>query len=110
MLADAVRGLKDPRLGETIYSFTEVDVAPDFSHARVNVSVMAVSGPEGDAQKRTIVEILNRSAGYLQRELNREVRLRRIPHLTFFLDKSIEEGDRMTQLLRDVAHSEGRDL
>lgn len=106
VLADlAMRRLKDPRLEEVLFSFTEVDVAPDLSSARVGVSVMG-----DDAQKRDVLEVLTRSATFLQRELNREVRLRRIPHLAFHLDESMEQGDRMTRLLRDVARSEGRDL
>lgn len=106
MLADVVtRRLKDPRLEGALFSFTEVDVAPDLSQARVGVSVM------GEAeQQREVLDILTRSAPFLQRELNREVRLRRIPHLVFHLDESIAEGDRMTRLLRDVARSEGREL
>lgn len=36
--------------------------------------------------------------------------MRRVPHFTFVLDESMEEADRMTRLLRDVAQSEGREL
>lgn len=106
MLADAVRlRVKDPRLADALFTFTHVDVSPDFAHARVDVSVMG-----DDAQKREVVEALTHSASFLQREVNRQVKLRRIPALHFELDESIEEGDRMTQMLRDVARSEGRDL
>ncbi len=80
-------------------------MAPDLSHARVGVSVM------GEAEeKQSVLEALKRSAPFLQREMNREVHLRRIPSLVFYVDESMEQGDRMTQMLRDVARSEGRDL
>jgi len=101
----ATRRLKDPRLTATIFSFTEVAVAPDLSYARIGVSVMGE-----DEQKREVIQILTRSSSFLQRELNKEIRMRRIPTLAFYLDESIEQGDKMTQLLRDVARSEGRDL
>ena len=80
-------------------------MAPDLSHARVGVSVMG-----DDEEKASVLEGLQRSAPFLQREMNREVHLRRVPSLTFYLDESMEQGDRMTQMLRDVARSEGRDL
>jgi ribosome-binding factor A len=106
VLADAVRlRVKDPRLTDALFTFTRVDVAPDLSHARVDVSVM------GDAeQKQSVLDALQRSASFLQREVNREVHLRRVPALRFELDESIERGDEMTQRLRDLARSEGRDL
>lgn len=106
VLADVVRlRVKDPRLTGALFTFTEVDVAPDLSHARVGVSVM------GDADvKREVIQGLTSSAPFLQREMNRQVHLRRVPALQFHLDESIEEGDRLTRMLRDVAQSEGRDL
>lgn len=106
VLADAVRlRVKDPRLTEAFFSFTQVDVAPDFSRARVDVSVM------GDAEtKKAVIDALQHSAAFLQREVNREVHLRRVPALRFELDESIEYGDEMTQRLRDLAQSEGRDF
>lgn len=97
--------MKDPRISEALLTFTEVDVAPDLSHARVGVSVMG-----DEAEKQSVLQALQHSAPFLQREMNREVHLRRIPTLVFHLDESIEQGDRMTQMLRDVARSEGRDL
>jgi len=106
VLADAVRlRVKDPRLTDAFFSFTQVDVAPDFSHARVDVSIM------GDEEtKKAVMEALQRSASFLQREVNREVHLRRVPALRFELDESIEQGDEMTQRLRNLARSEGRDF
>ena len=88
-----------------LLTFTQVDVSPDFSHARVDVSVMG-----DDDQKREVMAALSSSASFLQREVNRQVKLRRVPAFHFELDESMEEGDRMTQMLREVARSEGREL
>ena len=106
VLADAVHlRVKDPRLTTALFTFTQVDVAPDFSHARVDVSVM------GDTEtKKDVIDALQRSATFLQREVNREVHLRRVPALRFELDESIEQGDEMTQRLRNLAQSEGREF
>lgn len=97
--------VKDRGLDGAFFSFTEVDVSPDLSHARVKVSVMG-----DDTQKTEVIAALTRSAPFLHRELNHELRMRRVPQLTFVLDESMEEADRMTRLLRDVAQSEGREL
>ncbi len=97
--------VKDHGLADTLFSFMSVDVSPDLAHARVKVSVMG-----DDTQKAEVIAALTRSASFLHRELGKELRMRRVPHLVFELDESIEEADRMTRLLRDVAHAEGREL
>ena len=106
VLADLVRlRVKDPRVADILLTFTHVDVSQDLSHAKVSVSVM------GDAQvKADAIEGLRSCATFLQRELNREIKMRRVPALVFHLDESMEQGDAMTQRMRDVARSEGRDL
>ena len=106
MLAELVqRRVKDPDLEGALFSFVFVEVSPDLSHARVHVSVL---GDEAD--KERVMAGLTRAESYLHRELGHELHLRRVPRPHFVLDESIEEADRMTNLLRDVARSEGREL
>jgi len=106
VLADLVRlRSKDPRLTNAFLTFTEVIVASDLSNAKVGVSVM------GDAEEKAeVMAALKSAAPFLQREMNRELHIRRIPTLLFHLDESMEQGDEMTQRLRGIARSEGRDL
>lgn len=106
VLAELVtRRAKDPGLHEAIFSFVAVDVSPDLWHARVHVSVL------GDAeQKAKVLEALHRSTPFLHRELTRELHIKRVPQLDFELDESIEEADRITTLMRDIARAEGRDF
>ncbi|MDA0270088.1 MAG: 30S ribosome-binding factor RbfA [Chloroflexi bacterium] len=105
-IADLVRlRVKDHGLTDALFTFTLVDVSPDLAHARVHVSVM------GDAeQKEAVIAGLTRSTPFLHRELTRELRMRRVPHLTFLLDESMEQADLMTRRLREVAESEGREF
>ena len=106
MLAELVhRRVKDPDVLEALFSFVSCEVSPDLSHARVHVSVL------GDAtDKERVLAGLTRAEAFLHRELGHELHLRRVPRPHFILDESIEEADRMTTLLRDVARSEGRDF
>ncbi len=106
MLAELVhRRVKDPDIADAMFSFVFVDISPDLSHARVHVSVLG-----DDATKGRVLAGLTRAESFLHRELGHELHLRRVPRPHFILDESIEEADRMTQLLRDVARAEGRDF
>lgn len=106
VLADLItRRAKDPGLEGALFSFLSIDVSPDLAQAKVRVSVMG-----DDDQKRDVIEALERSAPFLHREATKQLHIRRVPRLIFILDESIEEGDRMTQRLREVARSEGREL
>ena len=106
MLAELVRRrVKDPDVADAMFSFVFVDISPDLSHARVHVSVL------GDAtDKERVLAGLTRAESFLHRELGHELHLRRVPRPHFILDETIEEADRMTNLLRNVAHQEGREF
>ncbi len=106
VLSDLVRlRSKDPDLQDAIFSFAGVEVSPDLSHANVRVSVLG-----DDATKGAVFAALVRAEPFLHREMARELHMRRVPRMSFILDESIEEADRMTTLMRDVAHSEGREF
>ena len=87
------RQIKDPRVAGVI-SVTEVIAAGDLRSARVYLSVM---GREADRQ--TALEGIRSAASFLRRELRGRVNLRHTPHLTFALDDSIAEGDRVLRLM-----------
>jgi ribosome-binding factor A len=81
-----MREMRDPRL-EGLISITRVDVTPDLYNARIYVSVMSETADQADA-----IKALTAAAGYLHKELVHRLEMRRVPFLTFQLDKSIEEG------------------
>jgi len=81
-----LREVRDPRLGGVI-SITRVEVSPDLLNARVYVSIMNETTDRTEA-----LRALNAGAGFFHRELKQRLELRRVPFLTFRLDKSIEEG------------------
>jgi ribosome-binding factor A len=96
------RGLKDPRIKGFI-TVTGAKVSPDLREATVYVSIHA----EEKVREETL-EGLRAAAGFLQREVARSLKLRYTPHLRFAYDGSVEEGDKIERLLREVKEKEGR--
>jgi ribosome-binding factor A len=95
VLAEAVGGLKDPRIG--FVTVTGVDTSTDLRHATVYVSVL------GSKRKRErSLEGLEAAHGVLQRQIASEVRLKRTPQLTFQYDPSVERGVRMSKLIDEL--------
>lgn len=94
------KGIKDPRVAGVI-SVTEVIASSDLRSARVYVSVM------GDpANRQQALEGIRSAASFLRRELRERVNLRHTPHMTFELDDSIEEGDRVLRLMAGLTPEE----
>ena len=89
LIRDAV---KDPRLGPV--TVTEVQVARDFSHAKVFVSFLGVT--QGIEEK---ISILQSAARMIQGQLGRRLRLRMIPQLQFQYDEVLDHGQRMDALI-----------
>jgi ribosome-binding factor A len=95
------RGLKDPRISGFI-TVTGAKMSPDLKEV---VAYVSVHGEE--PVRRRTMEGLAAAAGYLQREVARHIKLRHTPHLRFVYDESIEEGDKIERLLREVKDKEG---
>lgn len=104
-----LREVKHPALTDAMLSITRVEVAPDFATARIHVSLLRDPASE-PADEGELLAALTRSEPFMHRMLVKRLHLRRIPRLQFFLDHSIAEGDRLTSLMRNVAHGEGRDI
>ena len=97
-LADLLaRETRDPRLHGALISITGVDTAPDLSTARVFVSVL---GTQEEAEET--FKHIERAASFFRRELAARLNLRHTPELNFRLDRSIAEGARIDELLRDL--------
>jgi ribosome-binding factor A len=94
------REIKDPRVAGVI-SVTEVIASNDLRSARVYVSVM---GREAD--RKSALDGIQSAASFLRRELRERVNLRHTPHMTFHLDDSIQEGDRVLRLMEGLTPEE----
>jgi ribosome-binding factor A len=95
--------IADPELEGRYITVTEVKCSPDLRHATV------FARPFGtDDNGPAIIKALNRHQRYLRGELARRVDLKYMPDLTFRLDESFDEAERIDALLRSPTVS--RDL
>ena len=106
------KGLKDPRLSAMI-SITAVEVTSDGSYATVYVSVLGMnSDPEkAAAQQQDTLDALNSAKGFIRKEIGRQIKLRHVPDLIFKIDKSLEYGRHIDELIStlDIRHDEDED-
>jgi ribosome-binding factor A len=89
------RDLKDPRVG--FATITRVETSRDLGHARVWVSVYGT-----DAEQAASIEALSSATPWLRRQLGERLRLRHVPQLSIRADDSIQSGDRVLRILRDI--------
>ena len=92
------REIRDPRIG--FVTLTGARVTPDLSQARLFVSFL---GPE--SARVASLRALNRAAGYLQREVFRQLRLRKAMSLVFVADEAVAAGNRVEALLDEIHRS-----
>ena len=87
-----VKDLMDPRVG--FVTVTEVRVTDDLRSARVYVSVYGT-----DEERQASLDGLSDAAGYLKSQLGRRIHLRYTPNLTFALDTTLDEAERLDALI-----------
>jgi ribosome-binding factor A len=102
VLSEAIPTLKDPRIG--FVTVTAVETSRDLDHAKVWISVFGT-----DRQRAGTLAALESATGFLQARVNRELKLRRTPHLEFVYDRAVEHGVRMTHLIDELAPADGDD-
>jgi ribosome-binding factor A len=103
LLRDDVR---DARLRDV--TLTHVDLTRDLSVAKVYYTVRDLDDDEA-------AKAFASAAGFLRRELARQIRLRVMPELRFIRDESIERGESLSALIdavraRDIASGADDDL
>ena len=96
VISETIPTLKDPRIG--FVTVTSVETSRDLDHAKVWLSVFG-----SERQRERTLEALEGAAGVIQGRINRELKLRRTPHLEFVHDRAVEGGVRMTQLIDELA-------
>ncbi len=84
---------RDPVLRGANITVSEVRVSPDLRHATVYVM------PLGGAHAAEIMAALTRSAGFFRGLASHELTLRHAPTLSFELDRSFDQADRIAELL-----------
>ena len=100
-LSAQIRRLKDPRVSQTgMVSITRVDTTGDLRYCRVYVSVLDKS------QEKDVLKGLKSAAGFLRRELGRNLQLRYSPEIVWEQDDSIQYGAKMLKLISSLDKGE----
>ena len=94
--------LNDPRIGGT-WSIVRCEVTRDLRYAKVRVSILE------EDKRKGMMAALNRAAGFIRRELGREVELRYVPEVLFELDTNMEYAAKINQLLKETQKNEPDD-
>ena len=95
-----VKGIKDPRIG--FVTVTGVKVSDDLHVATVYYTVIG-----SDAEKKATLQGLTSAIGFIRKEMGKRLRMKYVPDLMFKYDESIDYGNRIDQLLKEVGSGEG---
>lgn len=90
------REIQDARLSSV--TVTGVDLSPDFKQATVFFSLLEPSV----TAIRDAETAFKKAAGFFRVSLSKQAEFRHTPQLTFKYDTSVEEGARISDLLRDI--------
>lgn len=100
-IADVLRQIKDPRVGGFV-TVTGVELSSDQRLAKVYCSVLA---SEDDQLKA--LDGLRSATGFFRSAVAQRIRLRHAPELVFMLDRSIERGVRVVDMINKLTEARG---
>jgi ribosome-binding factor A len=87
--------VKDPNV--SFVTVTDVEVTRDYSIATIYVTFF--NRELGDEVQ---LQALNKAKGYIRSELGSKLTVRKVPELLFKVDDSLDKGNRIDQLLKDI--------
>ena len=105
VLAAKLRDVKDPRVQQGMISVTRVETTGDLRYCKVWLSVL---GLENEKEFR---KGLKSASGWLRRELGAVLDLRYTPELVFEVDRSIEYGAHISEMINslEIRHGDEED-
>lgn len=95
-----MKGVKDPRIG--FVSVMGVKLSPDLHYANVYVSLFG-----DEATRKSSLVGLQRSAGWMRRELGKAIRMRFTPEIRFFPDDSLDRVYHLEEVFEKIHHETG---
>ncbi len=97
VLADRLRQVKDPRVQQgDLLSVVRTETTGDLRYCKVYLSVL------GEINEKEFKKGLRSCSGWLRHELGSALSLRYTPELQFELDRSIEHGAHINELIREL--------
>ncbi len=91
--------VKDPRIG--FVTVTDVEISPDLQESKVFISIFG----DEEEKEQTLVG-LAKSKGFIRSEIGKRIRLRKVPEINFEIDETIEYGNKIERIIRDLNRDE----
>lgn len=84
--------------GNKFVTVTDASITPDLQESRIYISVL------NDKEPQKVVDALNRHAGDIRKRFGKNMRqnLRIIPHISFFLDESLDNVYRLEEIFKKI--------
>ena len=97
VIAEVLReDIRDPRV--TAVTITAARVTKDLRQARIYFTILS-----GTAENRdSVLAGLKSALGFIRSRIGKQLKLRFVPAIEFFYDVSIDEAERIDNLLRQV--------
>lgn len=93
--------LKDPRIN--FVTVTDVKLSADYHYIDVYITVM-----NKNENLKTCLEGLNKSKGFIKKNLLERIKLRTIPEIKFIYDESVDKGIRINEILESLKSKESK--
>ena len=87
--------VSDPRA--SFITVTRVKLSPDITSGKIYYSVL---GSEADKSKAA--HMLESAGGFIQRQIGRVLSMRRMPHLRWVYDQTLEKADEIDKLIKEA--------
>lgn len=97
-----MRELKDPRIG--FVTVTGVELSKDYAEAKIGISILG-----SPTEVRKGMEGIRSSSGYVQKLLGKELKIRSLPRVYFYLDKTVEEAVEMVGRIENLSGVKDRE-
>ncbi len=97
--------MNDPRLDPMLY-VSEVNLTPDFKYCKIKIAL------DNDNKEKLdeMIAVLQKSEGFIKRELALLVKMPSIPKLKFEIDKGTSATIRINEILKSLnLNTEGND-
>ena len=86
--------LDEPIISDNFISISKIEISPDLYYCKIYIT----SAVE-DEKKEKMVDSLNNLKSVIRHKLTQRVEMRRIPELTFKIDRALEKGLAVLKLL-----------
>lgn len=87
--------VKDPRIAWV--TITDVELTNDLSYAKLFINFLP-----NEHSNEEIMESLEKAKGFIRSKLSHQLTIRKVPQLIFEYDDSLDKGNRIDELLKNV--------